>query len=88
MVKNTDRNENIKHDFFEIYAFLTSNMHILHTLKTQLIEIDKIDFFFVIKTNLKMHFACFKFFIPDKIGYSSSGMNMSRNTQTRTRNSG
>ena len=39
VVKNTDRNENIKHDFFVIYAFLTSNMHILHTFKTQLIEI-------------------------------------------------
>ena len=38
-VINTDRNQNMKHDLFEIYAFLTSNMHILHTFKTQLIEI-------------------------------------------------
>ncbi len=30
-VINTDRNQNMKHDLFEIYAFLTSNMHILHT---------------------------------------------------------
>jgi hypothetical protein len=34
-VINTDRNQNMKHDLFEIYAYLTSNMHILHTLKIQ-----------------------------------------------------
>jgi hypothetical protein len=34
-VINTDRNQNMKHDLFEIYAFLTSNMHILHTIVGQ-----------------------------------------------------
>ncbi len=33
VVKNTDRNHTIKHDFIEIYAFLTSNMHKLHTFR-------------------------------------------------------